>query len=533
MKTKILWMVACLSLLLATGCCQKEKTPRAKHVILIGLDGVGAYGFQRAHTPHMNEMARNGALSIKSRCMRETSSSQNWMTMLSGAIPEQHGVTSNDWEPDNHQIEPILKDKAGFFPSIFDLIKTQKPDRKVYMFYEWEGLGRMFDLKVPDQTVLIKNGVKVITSAIDAFFADKPDFLFVDVDETDHAGHTYGHESKGYLNCITKYDSIIGGLADRLKKENLLDETVIILTGDHGGIGMGHGGDTPNERELFFLLYGGNVTKGQVMEHSALIADIAPTVAGLLGVTMPRECVGKFLSEAFEPKNNALYVPMPLIQPASGFFNDSVSVTITADWPEAKIFYTTDGSDPNNSSTPYQKPLVLTRNTLLKAISYVGTTPGKIVSGSYRIVGKSMAPTVKYQLYNNFNGNKLPDFRQLGKANKQGTVHEFSLNELNIGKPDHFAVLFTASLEIDQPGEYWFSLSSDDGAKLYINNQVVVDNDGSHSNMLKKGKIKLDKGLHPLKIEYFDDTDGEFLELSYESANVPLQVVPFSKLKSN
>ena len=531
MMTRILVVMIGFSLVLAAGCRQTDSTPRAKHVILIGLDGVGAYGFQRAHTPRMNEMARNGALSVKSRCIRETSSSQNWMTMLSGAIPAQHGVTSNDWEPDNHAIEPILKNKAGFFPSIFDLIKTQKPESKVYMFYEWDGLGRMFDRSVPDKVELIKNGEKVIASAIDAFFANKPDFLFVDVDETDHAGHTYGHESKGYLDCITKYDSIIGSLADRLKKENLLDETVIIVTGDHGGIAKGHGGDTPNELELAFLLYGGKVTHGQVMERAGLIADIAPTVAGLLGVTMPRECVGKFLAEAFEPKNNAKYVPMPFIQPASGFFNDSVSVKITADWPDAKIYYTTDGSEPDHSSTLYQKPVILTQNTVLKAISYVDDIPGKIVSGSYRVATKAIAPNVKYQIFNNFNGNKLPVFSQLGKANRQGTIHEFSLAGINIGNQDHFAALFTATLEIDEPGEYWFSLSSDDGAKLYVNNQVVVDNDGSHSNFLKKGKIKLEKGLYPIKIEYFDDTDGEFLELSYQSATVPLQVVPFSKLK--
>lgn len=276
------------------------RTPRAKHVILIGLDGVGGYGFERSSTPFMHTMAKEGALTLKARCVLESSSSQNWMTMLTGAIPIQHGVTSNAWEPDKHAIEPILKNKKGFFPSIFDLVKNQKPANKVYMFYEWDGLGRMFDLTVPDKVVYIKNGEKIMNEAVEAFFKDRPEFLFIDIDETDHAGHTFGHESQGYFDCVSKYDAMIGRLADRLKQENLLDDTIVIVTGDHGGLNKGHGGETPYEMEIPVLLYGGSVSKGKQIEQVPIIADIAPTVAGLLGVKMPAECVGKFISSAFE-----------------------------------------------------------------------------------------------------------------------------------------------------------------------------------------------------------------------------------------
>jgi predicted AlkP superfamily pyrophosphatase or phosphodiesterase len=293
-----------LGIFMVFSCTGKNQMPRSKHVILIGLDGVSSYGFQKAATPRMNEMAQNGALSVNARCILESSSSQNWMTMLSGAIPNQHGVTSNDWEPQKHAIEPILKNKAGFFPSVFDLIKTQKPENKVYLFYEWGGLARMFDLTVPDKVERVENGVQLLNKGIDSFFADKPEFLFVAVDEPDHVGHAAGHESQAYFDCITKYDSIIGCLVDRLKAEKMLDKTVLIVTADHGGIHKGHGGNTPNEMEIPILLYGGKVTKGKLIEHSNIIADIAPTVAGLLGVTMPDECVGKFIHAAFEPKMN-------------------------------------------------------------------------------------------------------------------------------------------------------------------------------------------------------------------------------------
>ncbi len=381
---KKIYLLMILGIFTTFSCTKKDSGPRSKHVILIGLDGVSSFGFQKAATPRMNEMAQNGALSINARCILESSSSQNWMTMLSGAIPNQHGITSNGWEPDKHQIEPILKNKAGFFPSVFDLIKSQKPEDKVYLFYEWGGLGRMFDLTVPDKVERIENGVQLLNKGIDSFFADKPEFLFVAVDEPDHVGHAAGHESQEYFDCITKYDSIIGSLVDRLKSQNMLDETVLIVTADHGGIHKGHGGETPNELEIPILLYGGNVTKGKLIEQSNMIADIASTVAGLLGVSMPDECVGKFIHTAFEPKSDAHYSPMPLVMPADGTFKDSVEIYMRTDHPDAEIFYTIDGSVPTTSSLPYTNPVVLKQPCRLKAISFVAGQGSKITSGTYK-----------------------------------------------------------------------------------------------------------------------------------------------------
>ena len=519
-----------VSILLTQSCLQQPQLPAVKHVILIGLDGVGSYGFQRAHTPFMNEMASNGALSLKARCVLESSSSQNWMSMLTGAIPIQHGVTSNDWEPDNHAIDPILRNKKGFFPSIFDDIKTQKPATRVYMFYEWDGLGRMFDLSVPDKVVHVKDGEKIMTGAIESFFADRPDFLFVDIDETDHAGHEYGHESQGYFDCITKYDRLIGGLVDRLKKEKLLESTVILITGDHGGLSHGHGGETPMEMEIPVLMYGGSVTKGKIMERSNIIADIAPTVAGLLGIRMPEECVGKFIGEAFEPKSDISYAPIPVISPVSGFYREAVQVSIKADAPEAKIYYTLDNSEPSGQSTLYEKPFPISSTTTIKAVTIVGHTLGKTETTAIRIPEKSLVPSVKYSYYENYNGKKVPDFKTLGKPDRQGSLYEFSLNELNLTGKDHFAVTMESRLAIDAPGQYWFTLASDDGAKLFIDGKLVADNDGSHSLQKKKGLAELNTGLHTIRVEYFDDTVAESLELWYESDAVKRVILPCSKL---
>jgi PA14 domain len=52
-------------------------------------------------------------------------------------------------------------------------------------------------------------------------------------------------------------------------------------------------------------------------------------------------------------------------------------------------------------------------------------------------------------------------------------------------------------------GEHSFRLSSDDGSRLYVNDQLVVNNDGVHSEVSVGAKLKLEAGLHRVRVAYF------------------------------
>ena len=68
---------------------------------------------------------------------------------------------------------------------------------------------------------------------------------------------------------------------------------------------------------------------------------------------------------------------------------------------------------------------------------------------------------------------------------------------------EDFAIRFRGELAIDTPGLYHFGLYSDDGAKLYIDGTLVVDNDGIHGPKGETGIITLTAGTHPVEIHYF------------------------------
>ncbi|MBS1728304.1 MAG: DUF1080 domain-containing protein [Armatimonadetes bacterium] len=71
-------------------------------------------------------------------------------------------------------------------------------------------------------------------------------------------------------------------------------------------------------------------------------------------------------------------------------------------------------------------------------------------------------------------------------------------------------------IKIKKPGLYLFRLSSDDGSRLTIRGEKVIDNDGVHEAVAKEGSLELDAGSHPMKLEYFNNTPDSFLQLEWK-----------------
>ena len=104
----------------------------------------------------------------------------------------------------------------------------------------------------------------------------------------------------------------------------------------------------------------------------------------------------------------------------------------------------------------------------------------------------------------------LPNFERMRPV---GSVYTISLNvwpqNFDEGFPsitdrfEWFAIEYTGRLWIENAGRYRFSLLADDGAKLCLNNKVVIDNDGTHRATAVSGGATLTRGVHEIKVEYF------------------------------
>ena len=92
---------------------------------------------------------------------------------------------------------------------------------------------------------------------------------------------------------------------------------------------------------------------------------------------------------------------------------------------------------------------------------------------------------------------------------------------------EDFAIRFRGILVVDTSGRYTFGLFSDDGAKLYINGNLVVDNDGVHPARYEWGSTTLDAGPHPVEIHYFQGPQSEIaLQWIYQPPYSREQIVP-------
>lgn len=392
---------------LMSGCTFFQSAPHAKTVILIGIDGMGTDGFQVAQTPHLNALVEEGALSLKARGVMPTVSAPIWESILTGAGPEQHGITSNSWLKENFSIEATSKDSDGFFPSIFAIIRDQIPKARTAIFYDWDELGNIFNHKYLNLVELTKGYKETFKKVIPYIIEEKPRFVFLYIGHPDEVGHEKGFDSKEYYTSIEEVDQELGVLVQELKKRMIYEEAHIIVLSDHGGVGFGHGGESMAELEVPWIITGPGVIKNRMIEQPINLWDTASTVSYLFGLRQPDEWMGRPVLGAFEnrkeaSKNWKRYLPKPGNSIKSGIYTEARELSFTVDAEGAEIRYTVDGSEPNQSSFLYKEPIILDKSVTIMAKSLKdGVESAKSIIHFKRIFGikrvlLKMKPSPRY-----------------------------------------------------------------------------------------------------------------------------------------
>jgi len=271
-----------------------------QHIVVIGCDGFGSLGFTASNAPVLQRLMREGAYTLHARGVMPTSSSPNWASMIMGAGPEQHGVTSNDWMPDKFDIAPIAVGSGGIFPTIFGLIREQKPNAFIACVHDWDGFARLLEPKAPNLIENVKGSALTANRAIEVIKEKKPTFLFIHFDDVDHAGHKFGWKSPEYFQAVEEVDALIGKVDGALSDAGIRKDTVLIMTADHGGSGTSHGGATMQEIEIPLILNGPGIAAGKEIKSPVNTYDLAPTIARLFNLRPPSCWIGKPVLEAFK-----------------------------------------------------------------------------------------------------------------------------------------------------------------------------------------------------------------------------------------
>jgi alpha-L-fucosidase len=217
-------------------------------------------------------------------------------------------------------------------------------------------------------------------------------------------------------------------------------------------------------------------------------------------------------------------------------FTDSLDIVLSTDRDNAEIRYDFGNSDPGVTSGLYSRPLRVNETTTLNARCF---RDGRPISGTVTRVFTKVEPMKAVSLhpdgasdparvglyYQYFEGtwDSLPDFSTL-KPVKDGIVPDFVFTPRN--QDERFSFVYSGFVLVPETSVYTFYTGSDDGSRLWIDDQPVVNNDGLHGLKEQQGNIALEKGYHRIRVAFFEQTGSDNLVVYVKSQAKPKQLLP-------
>ncbi len=129
-------------------------------------------------------------------------------------------------------------------------------------------------------------------------------------------------------------------------------------------------------------------------------------------------------------------------------------------------------------------------------------------------------PGINYAVYKG-KWKKLPRFDALRPC-ATGKCSDFDYKKL-VGQTSDFGLVYTGTVMVDKSAAYLFSTTSDDGSRLFIDGQLVVNNDGLHRARKVSGKINLRSGRHSFRLEFFNNGPACSLQVKQQPLVVSSQ----------
>ncbi len=221
-------------------------------------------------------------------------------------------------------------------------------------------------------------------------------------------------------------------------------------------------------------------------------------------------------------------------------FVEGEAFAIEAPVPGLEVRYATGGGAPTAASPLYTGPVILDDTTTVRAAYFHpdGWRRGQVREATYTRVEPIRPVTAPENLmdglryrYTEGEYKVLPDFES-ETILASGIANDFDVEAL-ARREDHYAIVYEGYLLAPATGMYRFLTRSDDGSKLYLHGREVVDNDGSHSARIREGLLALEAGLHPLRIEYFEDYMGQSLGVYWVTPGAEMaERIPFTHFRT-
>ena len=251
--------------------------PLANRVVLVIVDGLRLDTSRRMHSVQALRAYGN---SLVLTAPQPSLSHPNWTTILSGAPQPISGVTTN-WYEGRVRVQTLLDSAiASGLPTV---VVGPKSMQALY------GAERAKASYLRDWKHGKYLSGELVTHAIALIRESDARFVVLHLPDIDEAGHASGGASEAYAQAASSVDNDVARLVAAFPDA----KTTFVITTDHGHIDTGgHGGWEGEVVRVPAVFTGAGVQLG---EGTGRLEDIAPTVATLLGIPVPRQSVGQVL----------------------------------------------------------------------------------------------------------------------------------------------------------------------------------------------------------------------------------------------
>ncbi len=230
--------------------------------------------------------------------------------------------------------------------------------------------------------------------------------------------------------------------------------------------------------------------------------------------------------------NAAGWVTPPVISPNGGAFTNSVTVSLSDATPGALIYYSVDGSSPTTNSIRYTAPFAVTNSTIIKARGFKAGFVQSSVTVATLL--NSSAVGNGTGLKGSYFSNQSKTFNGTPTLARTDAVVNFNWGT---GAPDpsvsadNFTVRWTGSVQAPLSDTYTFYTTADDGVRLWINGQLLIDNWVDQSATERSGSITLlARQRYDVKMEYYENGGDAVATLAWSTPSMPKVIIPQNQL---
>ena len=266
--------------------------PKSSRVLIVSFDGLRPDAIAEANMVNVMALMQSGAYTLGAQTIFPPVTLPSHSSMLVGTCPAKHIVRWNEYVPKNGYAIGI---------DLFDI--AHAAGLRTVMVVGKEKLRQVTEpastdyFAFVDDTDRIEDRYRIEQLAIQQL-AVGFSLMFVHFPNGDLAGHDSGWMSRRQLETYANDDESLGFILESLKSREMYEDTLIIISSDHGGHETTHGIDTPEDMTIPWVVSGPGISPMQLTTQVHTM-DTAATAAFALGLPIPPEWDGLPVYEAF------------------------------------------------------------------------------------------------------------------------------------------------------------------------------------------------------------------------------------------